>query len=167
LVLLNAASAQKINRSAITAAYPTDQIPFHEVQIMLTLIRFAVKVFLLMVVLPALGLLTFHGGVLSGIGVSLLTAVIGTVATILLLPVILTVGLGSILGAGVVAGRVGMWLAGFGIGTLVYSLTLWVVALIVPTHLALLGFWPTFGAAAILGLAASLLTPHVSTTSAV
>ncbi len=122
------------------------------------LIRFAAKVLLFMFALPALGLVTFTGGVGTGLLAALLVGVVGFFATIALLPALATVGVFGAVLAGAAGGRLGLMTFNFALGTLIYSLAIAGVAWILP-GLALLGFWPTVGAGAVLGIVTAILTP--------
>jgi hypothetical protein len=126
----------------------------------MALIRFAAKVLLVMFALPALGLIAFHGGIWTGLGAALLIGIVGVFATVVLLPAIF-VGLFAMLGASVVAGSFGARLVGFGIETGIYAITLGIVAWML-SGVALVGFWPTIGAAAILAIVSNILTVHKS-----
>ena len=122
------------------------------------LIRFVVNVLLFMFALPALGLVTFTGGLGTGFLAALLSIVFGVVAIIGLLPLLATFGtLGALL-SGAVGGRLGLVTFNFVLSTLVYAVAIGLVAWVLP-GLALLGFWPTMGAAAVLGLVGAVLTP--------
>lgn len=109
------------------------------------LIRFAAKVLLFMIALPALGLVTFTGGIWTGLGAALLVGIVGAVAVIPLFPVLVAVGLASSTG-----GQLGLRIGGFIIGTIVDSVAIGLVAWMLG-GLALIGFWPTVFAGAILG----------------
>lgn len=126
----------------------------------MALIRFAAKVLLVMFALPALGLIAFNGGIWTGLGAALLIGIVGVFATVVLLPAIF-VGLFAMLGASVVAGSFGARLVGFGIETGIYAVTLGIVAWML-SGVALVGFWPTIGAAAILAIVSNILTVHKS-----
>lgn len=117
------------------------------------LIRFAAKVLLFMFALPALGLVTFTGGIWTGLGAALLVGIMGVVAAIGLLPLLAAVGLASAAG-----GRLGLMLGSFVIGTIVDSVAIAAVAWLLG-GLALIGFWPTVFAGAILGAVNALFTP--------
>lgn len=125
------------------------------------LIRLIVKTLLVMFLLPALGLITLTGGLGTSIGTVILVALGSVGATLVLLPLLATGGVLSVLAGGVLGGRFGAFLVGFAIHTGITAIALGFAAWLLP-GIALLGFWPTMGAAAILGLAGSLLTPHNS-----
>jgi uncharacterized membrane protein YvlD (DUF360 family) len=71
------------------------------------------------------------------------------------------VGLAAAVGAALVAGSFGARLVIFGIETSIYAITLAIVAGIM-SSVALVGFWPTIGAAAILAFANNVLSSHSS-----
>jgi hypothetical protein len=127
----------------------------------MTLIRFIVKTIFIMFVLPALGLLAFHGGLGYGLLASLLVSIVGTVVTIFLIPLLLTGGLATLFAGAALGGQLGVRLASFAIETSLYSCTLWLVSCIM-SSVVLVGFWPTVGAAAILALVSNVLTSHSS-----
>jgi|AGTN01.1.fsa_nt_gi hypothetical protein len=109
------------------------------------LIRLAAKVLLFMIALPALGLVTFTGGIWTGLGAALLVSIVGAFAVIPLLPLLAVVGVASATG-----GRLGLMVGSFVIGTIVDSVAIGLVAWMLG-GLALIGFWPTVFAGAILG----------------
>lgn len=111
----------------------------------MVLIRFAVKVLLFVIVLPALGLVTLTGGIWTGLGAALLVGFVGALAVIPLFPLLVAVGLASATG-----GRAGLMIGSFIIGTIVDSIAIALVASMLG-GLALIGFWPTVFAGAILG----------------
>jgi hypothetical protein len=127
----------------------------------MTLIRFFVKVLFIMFVLPALGLIVFHGGFGYGLLTALLTSVVGLVVAIFLMPLLFTGGLAALLAGSLLGGAIGARLASFAIETGLYAVTLAIIAAIL-SGVTLLGFWPTVGAAAILALVSNVLTSHSS-----
>lgn len=124
----------------------------------MALVRFAINVLLFMFALPALGLVAFSGGIGTGLLAALLVVVLGIFVSIALLPAIATVGVFGAVLSGAVGGRLGLIAFNFALQTLVLSITIGAVAWVLP-GLALLGFWPTVGAGAVLGLVGAILTP--------
>lgn len=125
------------------------------------LLRLIAKTLIVLFLLPALGLVTLTGGVWTGLGTVLLVAIGSFGATLLLLPALATGGALSVVMGGILGGRMGAFLVGFAIQTGIIALALAFAAYLLP-GLALLGFWPTVGAAAILGVAGQLLSSHSS-----
>lgn len=123
------------------------------------LIRLIVKMVLMMLVLPALGLIAFHGGLWTGFIAALLIGVVGVFTTIVMLPALFTVGLFAEIGATLAAGAIGFRLMAFVIETVLFAITLALVAAML-SGVALVGFWPTIGAAAILAVASNVLSSH-------
>jgi hypothetical protein len=125
------------------------------------LLRLIATTLLIMFAFPALGLMSFEGGVLGGLGAALLTFVMSFVVVLASLPLLATVGLGAILAGGAAGGPLGARAVQFGLHTAIntgtLSLTAWVLG-----GVTLLGFWPTVGAAAILAIVQVILTPTSS-----
>lgn len=128
------------------------------------LIRLIAITLLIMFAFPYLGLLGFHGGVLGGIGAAVLTVVVDFCVTVVLFPLLATFGLGAIAAGGVLGGQLGARVVGFGITTGLYTLALYAVAAML-SGVALIGFWPTVGAAALLSLVSVVLARRQSTQS--
>ncbi len=122
------------------------------------LIRLIAKVLLFMFLLPALGLVTFTGGLGTGLLAAILVGFVGAGLTFVLLPAIASIGIVGSLLSGAVGGRLGLILFGLFFYSALYALSIAGVAYLLP-GLALLGFWPTIGAGAVLGLVSALLTP--------
>jgi len=125
------------------------------------LIRIIANILLFMFLLPALGLVTFTGGLGTGLLAAILVGIVGAGLIIALLPVIASVGvIGSLL-SGAIGGRLGLILFGLIFNSALYALSIAGVAYLLP-GLALIGFWPTIGAGAVLGLVSALMTPSNS-----
>lgn len=125
------------------------------------MLSYIARVLLFMFALPALGLITFTGGIWTGLIAALIVGVVGAVLTLALLPAIASAGiLGSIL-SGAVGGRLGLVLFWCFLGALVEGLAIAGVAYLLP-GIALIGFWQTVGAGAILGAVTGLLSPKRS-----
>lgn len=125
------------------------------------MLSYIARVLLFMFALPALGLITFTGGVWTGLIAALIVGVVGAVLTLALLPAIAGAGIvGSIL-SGAVGGRLGLVLFWCFLGALVEGLAIAGVAYLLP-GIALIGFWQTVGAGAILGAVTGLLSPKRS-----
>ncbi len=127
----------------------------------MTLIRFLVKILFIMFILPAFGLIVFHGGFGTGLLTALLLSIVGVFVTLFLIPFLVTGGLAAMLAGGALGGQLGARLVSFTIETGLYTVTLSLVAWIM-SSVTLLGFWPTVGAAAILALVSNVLTSHKS-----
>lgn len=115
------------------------------------LIRFAAKVLLFMIALPALNLVVFTGGIWTGLGAAFLVGVVGFFVALGLLPLLATFGVFGALAAGTLGGQLGLRLYSFAVGTAIYALSISGVAWLLG-GLALIGFWQTVFAGAILGL---------------
>lgn len=123
------------------------------------ILRLIATTLLIMFAFPALGLMGFEGGVLGGLGAAVLTAVMTFVVVLVSLPVLATFGAGAILAGGAAGGAVGARVVSFGLHTAINTGTLYLTAWIL-SGVTLIGFWPTVGAAAILGLVQVILTPR-------
>lgn len=125
------------------------------------LIRLIANILLFMFLLPALGLVTFTGGLGTGLLAAILVGFVGAGLTFVLLPAIASIGIVGSLLSGAVGGRLGLILFGLFFYSALYALSIAGVAYLLP-GLALLGFWPTIGAGAVLGLVSALMTPSNS-----
>lgn len=125
------------------------------------MLSFIARVLLFMFALPALGLITFTGGLGTGILAALLVGVVGFFATLVLLPALAGIGVVGGLLSGAVGGRLGLILFFTFLGALVEGLAIAGTAYFLP-GLALIGFWHTVGAGAILGAVTGLLSPRKS-----
>ena len=105
---------------------------------------------------PALGLLSFEGGLLGGLGASVMTAIAGFVVILVTLPLLSTFGLGAVLAGGAAGGALGARVASFGVLTALNTSTLYLSAQVL-SSVTIIGFWPTVGAAAILGVVQRIL----------
>lgn len=125
------------------------------------MLGFIVKVLLFMFVLPALGLLTFTGGLGTGLLAALLVGVVGFVAVLALFPLLAgTAVIGNVL-SGAVGGIFGVVLFNAFFGALVYGLAIAGVAWLLP-GIALISFWHTVGAGAVLGVVNAFFSPSKS-----
>ena len=125
------------------------------------MLGFIVKVLLFMFVLPALGLVTFTGGLGTGLLAALLVGAVGFVAVLALFPLLAgTAFIGNIL-SGAVGGVFGLIVFNAFFGALIYGLAIAGVAWLLP-GLALISFWHTVGAGAVLGLVNAFFSPSKS-----
>lgn len=119
------------------------------------ILRLILKAILVAAVLPALGLLAFHGGV----GGALLTALgiccAYVFSKVVLFPMLATFGLASVVAGGIFAGGLGVNLMVFAIRTGLYVAALWIMASMF-SSIVLFGLWPTVGAAALLAIASQI-----------
>lgn len=122
------------------------------------MLSFIARVLLFMFALPALGLITFTGGLGTGLLAALLVGVVGFFAAIALLPALAGIGVVGSLLSGAVGGRFGLVLFWMFLGALLEGLAIAGVAWLLP-GIALIGFWQTVGAGAILGAVTGLLSP--------
>jgi hypothetical protein len=127
------------------------------------LIRLILKTLLVLLVLPAMGLLAFHGGVGGAILAVILVAIAGFFTKVVLFPALISVGLFSVGVGGLLGGRSGAFLVYFAISAVISSIALWVAASIM-SSVVLVGFWPTIGAGAMLSLVTTLF-PSTSSQS--
>ncbi|HEY9774281.1 MAG TPA: hypothetical protein V6C81_10820 [Planktothrix sp.] len=116
---------------------------------MSTIIQFLLKALVILFVLPALGLIAFHGGFGYALGTALLITVIGITLALVTFP-LLAVGAFA---SAALGGRLGLFI----LGVFLLTGTLWVVSLFMH-GLILTGFWHTVGAAAILSLIGSVFS---------
>ncbi len=123
------------------------------------LLRFIIKVLLFMFVLPALGLVSFTGGLGTGLLAALLVGAVGAVAVLALFPLLAGVDIIGSLLSGAVGGVLGVALFNLFLGALIYGIAIAGVAWLLP-GLALIGFWQTVGAGALLGLVNAFFSPH-------
>lgn len=111
-----------------------------------------VKMLMLMLVLPALGLISFHGGLFAGLLASVLIAVVGVLMSIPAAVLMSTVGSVSVVLARLIGGAEAAVLMVLFLASLMYGAILWGVSCLMPATLILHGFWPTVLAGALLGL---------------
>jgi|688.fasta_scaffold1954404_1 hypothetical protein len=119
------------------------------------LLRLIIKTLLVLCVLPALGLLAFHGGVGGAILAVILVAVAGAFTKFVLLPWLVSFGLISVGVGGLLGGRLGAFLVYFAISAGISAIALWLSSCIM-SSVVLVGFWPTLGAGAMLSLVSTL-----------
>jgi len=122
------------------------------------MLSYIARVLLFMFALPALGLITFTGGIWTGLGAALLVGIVGAVLSLALLPAIAGVGIVGSLLSGAIGGRLGLILFWCFLGAVLEGLAIAGVAWLLP-GIALIGFWQTVGAGAILGAVTGLLSP--------
>jgi hypothetical protein len=118
-------------------------------------IRLLIKTLLVLLVLPALGLIAFHGGVGGAILAVILVAIAGFFTKVVLFPALISVGLISVGVGGLLGGARGAFAVYFAIATGISAIALTIAASIM-SSVVLLGFWPTVGAGAILALVSTL-----------
>lgn len=119
------------------------------------LLRLILKTLLVLLVLPALGLLSFSGGVGGAILAVILVAVAGFFTKVVLFPALASFGLVSVGIGGLLGGSLGAFLVYFAICSGIQAIALWGAASIM-SSVVLVGFWPTIGAGALLALVSTL-----------
>jgi len=117
--------------------------------------RLIIKTILLLAVLPAMGLLAFHGGVGGAILAVILVAIAGFFTKVVLFPYLCSVGLLSVGIGGLLGGSLGAYAVYFAISACIQAIALGVAAWFM-SSLVLVGFWPTIGAGAMLSLVTTL-----------
>lgn len=122
------------------------------------MLRFIIKILLFMFALPSLGLITFTGGLGTGLLAALLVGIVGFVAVLALFPLLASISIIGNLLSGAVGGWLGLALFNAFFGALIYGLAIAGVAWLLP-GISLLGFWPTVGAGAVLGLVNAFFSP--------
>ena len=117
-----------------------------------TAMKLIAKIFanaaVIMLLLPALGLVAFHGGFGAAIWTTIVVVLSGIIVALLLWPVLIAAIFAALFGEAVAGDGKGQ-VAEFILDTVFMSLCLWVTSGLVD-GVQLFGFWPTVGAAAIL-----------------
>lgn len=119
------------------------------------LIRLILKALLVLFVLPAMGLIAFHGGFFGAIFAVILVALAGFLTKVVLFPALVSVGLLSVGVGGLLGGRLGAFVVYFAISAALSAIALWLASTML-SSVVLLGFWPTIGAGAMLSLVSTL-----------
>ncbi len=118
-------------------------------------LKLVIKTILIMFVFPALGLIAFNGGFFAALFTSIFVGIFYLFTIIVLIPVIMSIGVLSVLTGGLLAGAFGIQVVGFAIQSVMLAIALTIAACLVP-GVILIGIWPTIGAGAILALVAAI-----------
>src|SRR4051812_33265717 len=111
------------------------------------ILRLILKALLVLLVLPAMGLLAFSGGFGGAILAVILVAVAGFFTKVVLFPWLCSFGLLSVGVGGLLGGSLGAFLVYFAISAGISAIALWVASSVMAS-VVLVGFWPTIGAGA-------------------
>ena len=121
------------------------------------LLKLILKALVILWLLPQLGLISFNGGLVWSFIAVFVVWISTFITTLVLLPWLLTSKFFGTLFGAALGGRTSAMLFCFAIDTLLISIAL-VLASALGSGMVLLGFWPTVGAAAVLGITSSVLS---------
>lgn len=120
------------------------------------IVNLAVRTAVIMLLLPAIDLVSFSGGIGAGILTAFILGLVSVFTRLVFFPMILSARIvGGIFGAAT-AGKLGVIAVEFAISAFIYAGVLALTSVIV-SGVVLYGFWPTVGAGAILAVISTLL----------